>query len=116
MRGLHFTIAMERGATSGVLAAALGHGSFAITARHGVNPQTLANAKTRKVVADLASPAPAIDAAQSELSGLSVALAAWSPEELAILLRSVEKPAEVPEFSSFPRQFRTRIVKPISRR
>ena len=58
LRGLHSTIAMERGATSGVVAAALGHGSFAITARHYVSPQTLANAKTRKVAAALAGPAP----------------------------------------------------------
>jgi len=84
---------MERGATSGVVAAALGHGSFAITARHYVNPQTLANAKTRKVAAALAGPAPATDAAQPDISGLSAALAALSPQELAAVLRSVEKPS-----------------------
>ncbi len=92
LRGLHSTIAMERGTTSGVVAAALGHGSFAITARHYVNPQTLANAKTRKVAAALAGPAPTTDAPKPDLSGLSAALAALSPEELAAVLRSVGKP------------------------
>ncbi len=56
LRGLHSTIAMGRGAISGVVAADLGHGSFAITARHYVNPQTLANAKARAVLRSVAKP------------------------------------------------------------
>ena len=93
LRGLHSTIAMERGATSGVVAAALGHGSFAITARHYVNPDTLANAKARKVSAALAGPTAPNEPHRADLSGLSSALAALSPDELAAVLRSVGKPA-----------------------
>lgn len=93
LRGLHSTIAMERGATSGVVAAALGHGSFAITARHYVNPDTLANAKARKVSAALAMPTAPSEPPRADLSGLSSALAALSPEELAAVLRSAGKPA-----------------------
>ena len=93
LRGLHSTIAMERGATSGVVAAALGHGSFAITARHYVNPDTLANAKARKVSAALAGPTAPSEPQRADLSGLSAALAALSPDELAAVLRSVGKPA-----------------------
>lgn len=91
LRGLHSTIAMERGATSGVVAAALGHGSFAVTARHYVNPDTLANAKARKVSAALASPSPASEPVKADLTSLSAALAALSPDELTALLRSVGK-------------------------
>lgn len=93
LRGLHSTIAMERGATSGVVAAALGHGSFAITARHYVNPDTLANAKARKVSAALAGPTAPSEPQRADLSGRSAALAALSPDELAAVLRSVGKPA-----------------------
>ncbi|MBL9005514.1 MAG: tyrosine-type recombinase/integrase [Myxococcales bacterium] len=92
LRGLHSTIAMERGATSGVVAAALGHGSFAVTARHYVHPDTLANAKARKVSAALASPTAATSPARIDLTGLSAALSALSPDELAAVLRSVGKP------------------------
>jgi integrase len=93
LRGLHSTIAMERGATSGVVAAALGHGSFAITARHYVHPDTLANAKARKVSAALAGPTAAESAPpRADLSGLSAALAALSPDELAAVLCAVGKP------------------------
>ena len=91
LRGLHSTIAMERGATSGVVAAALGHGSFAVTARHYVNPDTLANAKARKVSAALASPSVASEPVKADLTSLSAALAALSPDELTALLRSVGK-------------------------
>lgn len=63
LRGLHSTIAIERGATSSLVAEALGHTSFAITARHYVNADVLANAKTRKVKAILTSPiSPSPDA------------------------------------------------------
>lgn len=58
LRGLHSTIATERGATSSVVAAALGHTSFAITARHYVDTDVLANAKNSKVTEILMSPTP----------------------------------------------------------
>ena len=51
LRGLHSTLAMEHGATSGIVAAALGHGSFEITQRHCVKPGTMDNLKQAKVSA-----------------------------------------------------------------
>ena len=63
LRGLHSTIAMERSAASGVVAAAI------------------------------AGSAPTTAIAGTSLSDLSAALTAVSPEEVVVLLRSVEKPA-----------------------
>ena len=97
LRGLHSTIAMERGATSGVVAAALGHGSFAVTARHYVHPDTLANAKARKVSAALSesptAPNPRSSVLPGDLAQLGAALSALSPDQLAAVLRTVGKPA-----------------------
>ena len=50
LRGLHATLAITAGATSHAVASALGHGSFAITARHYVDPGAVSGAKTRTVV------------------------------------------------------------------
>lgn len=41
LRGLHSTLALEAGATSTAVAAALGHGSFQITAKHYADPGTI---------------------------------------------------------------------------
>jgi integrase len=49
LRGLHSTLALEAGATSGAVAAALGHGSFQITARHYAAPGTLERVRSRLV-------------------------------------------------------------------
>ncbi len=54
LRGLHSTLALEAGATANLVAAALGHGSFAITARHYANPDTLLSAQARRVGSALA--------------------------------------------------------------
>lgn len=58
LRGLHSTLAVEAGATAGAVAAALGHGSFAVTARHYVDPDILRNTTVRRVAAELAAAAP----------------------------------------------------------
>ena len=50
LRGLHATLAITAGATSHAVASALGHGSFAITARHYADPGAVSGAKTRTVV------------------------------------------------------------------
>lgn len=89
LRGLHSTLAMEHGATSGVVAAALGHGSFEITKRHYVEPTVLAELKQRKVSSALESPA---SSRAITLSQLSEALKTLTAEELAHLLRTVGTP------------------------
>jgi integrase len=87
LRGLHSTLAMEHGATSGLVAAALGHGSFEVTQRHYIAPGLVENLKQRKVSQALESPQsqsspPGLDALTSILKSLS-------PEELAHLLRTI---------------------------
>ena len=86
LRGLHSTLAMEHGATSGLVAAALGHGSFEITQRHYVQPGTMDNLKQAKVSAALESPQPS---APADLTALTGQLQKLSPEELAQILRTV---------------------------
>ena len=77
LRGLHSTLALEHGATSGLVAAALGHGSFEITQRHYVQPDTVDNLKQAKVSAALESPQPCAPADSFALVGL---LQKLSPE------------------------------------
>src|SRR5262249_28009512 len=43
LRGLHSTLALEAGATPHLVAAALGHSNFRVTARHYAEPSTLLN-------------------------------------------------------------------------
>jgi hypothetical protein len=54
LRGLHATLALEAGATGNLVATALGHGSFAITARHYADPDTLLDTQARRVESALA--------------------------------------------------------------
>lgn len=49
LRGLHSTLALEAGATAGAVAAALGHGSFEITAKHYAAPGTVDRLRARRV-------------------------------------------------------------------
>jgi integrase len=53
LRGLHATLALENGATSYQVAAGLGHGSFATTAKHYARPSAIDNARSQRVVAVL---------------------------------------------------------------
>src|SRR5205814_1943477 len=48
-RGLWATLSIESGAASSAVAAALGHGSFAMTARHYAQPEAVANARSARV-------------------------------------------------------------------
>lgn len=90
LRGLHSTLALEHGATSGLVAAALGHGSFAVTQRHYVRPGTMTQLKQSKMAAALEGPAPEAPAeAAAELAQLTNALSGLPPEQLAQLLRTV---------------------------
>ena len=56
LRGLHSTLALEAGATSSAVAAALGHGSFQITAKHYAAPGTVERLQGRAVEQALARP------------------------------------------------------------
>lgn len=49
LRGLHSTLAIEAGATSTAVAAALGHGSFQITAKHYAAPGTIDRVRSKTV-------------------------------------------------------------------
>ena len=48
LRGLHATLAIEEGATSESVARALGHTSFAMTAKHYASADSVANARASK--------------------------------------------------------------------
>ena len=56
LRGLHSTLALEAGATGGAVAAALGHGSFAVTAKHYAAPGTMDRVRSKVVEEALRSP------------------------------------------------------------
>ncbi len=73
LRGLHATLALEGGATSDAVARALGHGSFAMTARHYASESSVDNAKASKVSSLLgsaqmipANPVPPVDNADPD--------------------------------------------------
>lgn len=92
LRGLYATLAVQSGAVSHAVAATLGHGSFAMTARHYAQPSAVANASTSRVAGVLdvpqtpATPAWPVSAIEQ--------LARLSPDSLALLLRLAEGLAE----------------------
>ncbi len=49
LRGTHATLAVEAGVTGDVVAAALGHESFAVTVGHNASAESVTSARTRKV-------------------------------------------------------------------
>lgn len=49
LRGLHATLAIQAGATSSLVAHALGHGSFQVTARHYATPESVAESRTARI-------------------------------------------------------------------
>ena len=68
LRGLHSTLAIEAGATSGAVIAQLGHSSFQTTERHYLDKDRRHDASMRRVASALLSPR---DELQSELADLS---------------------------------------------
>lgn len=84
LRGLHSTLALEAGATSAAVASALGHSSFAITAKHYADPDRLYNARARRV-AEALDP----EARGGEPEDLLARLRALPKEQLSALLRSL---------------------------
>jgi integrase len=80
LRGLHSSLAVEAGATSTVVAAALGHGSDAITRKHYIAPSALDAARASRVSAALLD---------SDLDPLISALRSLSPAQLERVLSAV---------------------------
>jgi integrase len=75
LRGLHATLAIEEGATSEAVARALGHTSFAMTAKHYASADSVVNARVARA-AHLLAPANAADLSnpdqiESILAGLT---------------------------------------------
>lgn len=69
LRGLHATLALEAGATPGMVAQALGHGRFQVTARHYATPDSVAGSRAARVAEALgASPEDTISRLLAELS------------------------------------------------
>ncbi len=86
LRGLHSSLAVAAGCTSGAVASALGHGSFAVTAKHYVDPDTLRNTTARRVADALASePAAPAEKAPPLLDQLR----ALSQQDREALLRAL---------------------------
>lgn len=86
LRGLHATLALRQGASTQAVAAALGHGSFVVTARHYAEPTQLMNTRIRTLVTALRAPN---DDAVSELAatlrtGLSAAQVKALIEQLSV--------------------------------
>ena len=75
LRGLHATLALEAGATGEMVAQALGHGSFQVTARHYATAESVAGSRAARV-------AEALGRSDDAISRL---LAGLTPEELAEL-------------------------------
>lgn len=69
------------------MAAALGHGSFAVTAKHYVQPGTLDGARTERIVKMLELSAPKQPIEQATLHAEQL-LSSLPPETLAKLLES----------------------------
>lgn len=68
LRGLHATLALRQGVSSQAVASALGHGSFAVTARHYADPTQLLNTRVRAVLGALRDPGGSDDVAVPELA------------------------------------------------
>ena len=114
LRGLHSTLAMEHGATSGLVAAALGHGSFEVTQRHYVQPGTMDNLKQAKVSAALESLEPSAPADLTALSGLLQKLSPEGASADPAHRRHIS--LEAPTFRSFRTLSECDIERAISRR
>lgn len=63
LRGLHSTLALEAGATSTAVAAALGHGSFQVTAKHYAAPGTIERVRNKAVEQTLSGDEADVDPA-----------------------------------------------------
>jgi integrase len=86
LRGLHSSLAVTRGASSKLVAEALGHGTDAVTRKHYISPEAMDSARTTRIAEALA-PKPA----GPDLKVLEGLLRQLAPEHLEALLTSVGK-------------------------
>lgn len=96
LRGLWATAGIRSGALSHTVAAALGHGSFAVTAKHYVQPRAFDGARTERLMQLLdlsAAKQPALSASPSA----EQLLASLPPETLARLLELASQASRPPE-------------------
>lgn len=91
LRGLWATVSVESGAATSAVAAALGHGSFAVTARHYAQPEAVAGARSARVMELLdreRSGAPSAGVHIDQLSAEQI-VARLSPDVLAKIVELV---------------------------
>jgi integrase len=96
LRGLWATAGVRSGALSHAVAAALGHGSFAMTARHYVRPGTIDGARTDGLMQflDLKEGKPATDPARLSAEELLAALPTETLTRLLDLVRHSHSPRD----------------------
>ena len=68
LRGLHASLALTAGATARLVAEALGHGSFGVTARHDATAESVAASRAARVTAALGRKEDAVSRLLGELS------------------------------------------------
>jgi integrase len=93
LRGLHSSLAVAAGCTSGAVASALGHGNFSVTAKHYVDPDTLRNTTVRRVSGALTGSMPAGDGeAKASAPALSLLeqVRALSKQDREALLQALQ--------------------------
>ena len=99
LRGLWATLSIESGAAEAAVAAALGHGSFSMTAKHYAQPEALLGARSARVL-DLLAPSD-----RQTLDGLTAEqLAAKLPPGMLAQLRllsEVQSPQPAPKPPNF---------------
>ena len=100
LRGLHSTLALEAGATADAVAAALGHGSFDITARHYAAPGPVDRIHSKAVAQALQDPSsPPVPVAAPDLTrldpnALAQAVQRLSPDQRAALRAALREPSD----------------------
>lgn len=92
LRGLHSTLALEAGATSSAVAAALGHGSFEITAKHYAAPGALDRLRSQAVQQTLLAAPPPLDLSAVPAASLIEALQRLPAPLRATLRHALEDP------------------------
>lgn len=94
LRGLHATLALRQGLSSQAVAAALGHGSFAITARHYADPSVIVDARVINVLAALGRPQ---GDGMAQLAELARNIRTYlSPPDIDTLIGLLKKPTGIP--------------------
>ena len=98
LRGLHSTLALEAGATASAVAAALGHGSFQITAKHYAAPGTVERMRSKAVEQTLghstSDDAPDADLSDADPAELLRALSRLPPHLRAEVRKALTEPTK----------------------